>query len=108
MDLRAEAAADALGADDADARPPRVCTVPVVADAMAAVAVFRTCRLHAIAAGMGVFWDGISAQELRAGLWLHRVPAAERESVIEDVQFMAQAACRQLNRKPSAGRRSGA
>lgn len=65
-----------------------------------ALAVFRTCAIDGLGAGMGgVLWTGISAAEVRAALAIHRVALADRADVAEDVQFMGSAVAHERNER---------
>jgi hypothetical protein len=72
--------------------------IPIWACNERAVEVFEHCQLTVVG-GMGVWWHGISAAELRAAMCTLRVPRAERAEIAEDVQYMGRAVAAAINQQ---------
>jgi hypothetical protein len=74
--------------DEAEDKP-NVVEIDVLADNVRTVEVFLRCQPQ-VHLGMGIYWQGVSASEVRAACLLLRVPLDERADVLDGVQHMAQ------------------
>jgi hypothetical protein len=89
--------------DEAEDKP-NVVEIDVLADNVRTVEVFLRCQPQ-VHLGMGIYWQGVSASEVRAACLLLRVPLDERADVLDGVQHMAQVIADIRNRE--AQRKNG-
>lgn len=78
---------EALDSDTNDAREPPL-WLAVLPWCASIVAVFRRCQPQ-VAVGMGVFWQGVTAGEVRSACLMLGVPRREWARHIDGVQLMA-------------------
>lgn len=61
---------------------------------------FRLCSIAGIGAGMGgIAWIGIEAKELRAALWIRRIPRDECTDLADDVHYMGNVVADERNKR---------
>jgi hypothetical protein len=94
----------ALLKEDAAEEETPVVEIEVLAENVTTVEVFLRCQPQ-VHLGMGIFWQGCTATEVRAACLLMRVPLAERAEVLDGVQHMAQVIADIRNRE--AQRKNG-
>lgn len=73
-------------------------SIEVMAANWLAVQVYMACQWTVLAGFAGMHAQGISAQEARAAMAIHRVPLARRQDLLRRVQIMAEAARPILNK----------
>jgi hypothetical protein len=74
--------------------------IDVLVQNLTTVEVFLRCQPQ-VHLGMGIYWQGCTATEVRAACLLMRVPLAERAEVLDGVQHMAQVIADIRNREAS-------
>lgn len=88
--------------------PPEELWLGVLPDNLVVVAVFGRCRMD-VSVGMGAYYQGISAQEVRAACVLSRVRPKDWPEIVDGVQLMGRVVADIRNEQEAArsARKSG-
>lgn len=66
---------------------------------MLSVAVFQRCTIRGIGTGMGIWWTGIEADEIRVVCHLMQVPLHRVADIAWDVRYMGRCVAEARNRR---------